>query len=266
MIFMFPCNYIHITQLFKEGTHNGLDLRNYISQAGSQDILAPYDGEVVGVRNNYITQDKTGSSYGNYVKIKHNDEFTTLIAHLKLNSVIVKVGDKVSKGDKIAIMGTTGHSTGIHAHYEVFKNNKKVNPLLYTYVHVNQTVYEASKSYVNYYKQINSVAKDINVDQLKINVTNLSIRQGPGTTFNRIGFAVKDGIYNFYESITKDDYTWFRIGDDSWVANDGNYLTIYEKNKLKENNNETNYKFKFFVEKTGYYKIKLNNGENLYIK
>ena len=55
------------------------------------------------------------------------------MAHLKYGSIKVKKGDKVFLGQKLAIMGNTGYSFGNHIHYEVIVNNKKVDPLKYTY-------------------------------------------------------------------------------------------------------------------------------------
>ena len=106
-----------ITQKYKKGTHNGIDLVGYKNALDY--IIAHSDGEVVGVRSNYKTTDKTGNSYGNYVKIKHSNRYYTLYAHLKYGSVTVQKGDKVEKGQVIGYMGATGHCTGAHLHFEV---------------------------------------------------------------------------------------------------------------------------------------------------
>lgn len=106
-----------ITQEYKKGVHNGIDLVGY--KAKTCYILAHSDGEVVGVKNNCNKNYKTGGSYGNYVKIKHNDGYYTLYAHLKYKTVCVNVGDKVRQGDIIGYMGNTGHSFGSHLHWEV---------------------------------------------------------------------------------------------------------------------------------------------------
>lgn len=118
-----------ITQAFKKWVHNGIDL---VGTGYTLDyITAHSEGTVVAVRNNYKTNDKTGCSYGNYVKIKHNGYYT-LYAHMKYNSIIVKVGQKVSKGQVIGYMGNTGHSFGAHLHFEVRdKNDNFINPTPY---------------------------------------------------------------------------------------------------------------------------------------
>ena len=119
-----------ITQKYKKGVHNGIDLvgTGYTSDY----IVAHSDGEVVSVRSNYKTTDKTGSSYGNYVKIKHENGYYTLYAHMKYNTVNVKNGDKVIKDQTIGYMGSTGHSTGVHLHFEVRDtNDTKIDPTPY---------------------------------------------------------------------------------------------------------------------------------------
>ncbi len=118
-----------ITQAFKKGVHNGIDL---VGTGYTLDyITAHSEGTVVAVRNNYKTNDKYGSSYGNYVKIKH-DGYYTLYAHMKYNTVTVKVGQKVSKGQVVGYMGNTGHSFGAHLHFEVRdKNDNFINPTPY---------------------------------------------------------------------------------------------------------------------------------------
>ena len=118
-----------ITQAYKKGVHNGIDL---VGAGYTLDyITAHTEGTVVAVRNNYKTNDKYGYSYGNYVKIKHNGYYT-LYAHMKYNSVTIKVGQKVLKGQVIGYMGNTGHSFGAHLHFEVRdKNDNFINPTAY---------------------------------------------------------------------------------------------------------------------------------------
>ena len=119
-----------ITQKYKKGTHNGIDLVGYKNALDY--IIAHSDGEVVSVRSNYKTTDKTGNSYGNYVKIKHNNGYYTLYAHLKYGSVTVQKGDKVEKEQFIGYMGATGHCTGAHLHFEVRNtSDTKIDPTPY---------------------------------------------------------------------------------------------------------------------------------------
>ena len=118
-----------ITQKFSN-THKAVDLVKYKSETDF--IIAHSDGVVVEVVKNYNKTDKSGTSYGNYVKIKHSNGYYTLYAHLKYKSVTVSVNTKVKKGEVIGYMGNTGHSNGAHLHFEVRdKKNSKINPTPY---------------------------------------------------------------------------------------------------------------------------------------
>lgn len=108
-----------ITQNYKKGVHNGVDLVNTNSK-GAHILgweVAHSDGTVVGYRNNCTGFEK--GSYGNYVKIKHDNGYYTLYAHMSYNTVKVKTGDKVKKGQVLGYMGNTGYSFGGHLHFEV---------------------------------------------------------------------------------------------------------------------------------------------------
>jgi len=82
-------------------------------------VLAVGDGEVVVA--------KRSGGAGNYVAIRHGRQYMTRYMHLK--KLLVKPGDKVKRGDRIALSGNTGRSTGPHLHYEIWINNQAVNPL-----------------------------------------------------------------------------------------------------------------------------------------
>lgn len=94
-------------------THKGIDI------TGNKSIMAADNGVVEFVGT------KTG--YGNTIIINHKNGYETLYGHLK--SFNVKEGDIVEKGDVIAVMGSTGRSTGVHLHFEVHKNGSIMNPL-----------------------------------------------------------------------------------------------------------------------------------------
>ncbi|MBP2167046.1 murein DD-endopeptidase [Erwinia toletana] len=82
-------------------------------------VLAVGDGEVVVA--------KRSGGAGNYVAIRHGRQYMTRYMHLK--KLLVKPGEKVKRGDRIALSGNTGRSTGPHLHYEIWINNQAVNPL-----------------------------------------------------------------------------------------------------------------------------------------
>ncbi|WP_299944686.1 M23 family metallopeptidase [uncultured Ruegeria sp.] len=97
--------------------HNGADFAG----ATGTDIFATADG--------VVTHAGWQSGFGRLVKIKHAFGIETLYAHN--TKIRVKVGQRVSRGDHIADMGSTGRSTGTHLHYEVRVNGKPVNPMTY---------------------------------------------------------------------------------------------------------------------------------------
>lgn len=111
-----------------KGFHNGIDI--VPSPCNNNEILAFADGVVTSVQ-------KTGVQYGTgcYVRLKHNNGLYTLYYDLKSGSVCVNVGDKVRKGQKLGIIGTTGQSTGIHLHFQIDKGNSKtsINPYDYLF-------------------------------------------------------------------------------------------------------------------------------------
>ncbi len=84
---------------------------------------------VKAVAAGIITWSARRSGYGNMVEINHGNGHVTRYAHNQQN--LVAVGDKVEKGQPIAIMGSTGRSTGTHVHFEVIHNGKHVDPIKY---------------------------------------------------------------------------------------------------------------------------------------
>ena len=95
--------------------HTGIDIGAW----KDTDILSAADGKVI--RTAY------SNGYGNYVMIDHGGGVVTLYAHS--SKILVKVGDKVKRGDRIALVGTTGCSTGYHIHFEVRVNGVYQDPL-----------------------------------------------------------------------------------------------------------------------------------------
>ena len=96
--------------------HNGVDF----GAASGTPIMAAGVG-VVERANRY-------GSFGNYIRISHSDGYKTAYAHLKSFARGIKAGTRVTQGQTIGYVGTTGSSTGPHLHYEVHKNGKPINP------------------------------------------------------------------------------------------------------------------------------------------
>ncbi|MEI6730448.1 MAG: M23 family metallopeptidase, partial [Pseudomonadota bacterium] len=68
------------------------------------------------------------SGFGNYVRIRHNNDVETAYGHLSRFAKGVHRGMRVDQGDIIAYVGSTGSSTGPHLHYEIIQNGSPVNP------------------------------------------------------------------------------------------------------------------------------------------
>ena len=97
--------------------HNGVDIAGYIGM--------PINATAAGV----ITISEARTGYGFVVEVNHGSGLITRYAHA--SSLIVSVGELVEKGQQIAVMGTTGRSTGPHVHYEVIKDGRQINPNYY---------------------------------------------------------------------------------------------------------------------------------------
>ncbi len=95
--------------------HPGIDIANNIGTP----IVATADGEVV--------KSEWSGGYGNIVQINHGNGIETIYGHN--SSILVKAGQSVRKGQMIAYMGSTGRSTGPHAHYEIRVNGTAVDPI-----------------------------------------------------------------------------------------------------------------------------------------
>ncbi|WP_339694141.1 M23/M56 family metallopeptidase [uncultured Roseivirga sp.] len=95
--------------------HKGVD---FSAKTGTP-VIATASGTVEKVES-------LKGGYGNYIQLKHDDQYQTLYA--QLSEMNVQVGDKVEKGQLIGKVGNTGHSTGPHLHYEVIKAGEKVDP------------------------------------------------------------------------------------------------------------------------------------------
>jgi murein DD-endopeptidase MepM/ murein hydrolase activator NlpD len=100
-----------------EAWHKGVDF------AGAQ------GSQVVAVAAGVVTRAEGQNGYGNLVEINHGNGFVTRYGHNQ--KVLVGVGETVVRGQSIALMGSTGRSTGPHVHFEVLRNGRQVNPIGY---------------------------------------------------------------------------------------------------------------------------------------
>ena len=96
------------------------------------DFTAPRGTPIYASGDGVISRaDNASSGYGNHIRIDHGFGYQSLYAHLyKYN---VRKGQKVKRGDLIGFVGSTGRSEAPHLHYEVFKDNERINPINFYY-------------------------------------------------------------------------------------------------------------------------------------
>ncbi len=90
------------------------------------DFQASSGTPVMSVATGVVTWAGPHPEYGNLIEVNHGNGYTTRYGHN--SKLLVKVGDTVRKGQRVALSGSTGRSTGPHVHFEVLKDGKEVNP------------------------------------------------------------------------------------------------------------------------------------------
>jgi murein DD-endopeptidase MepM/ murein hydrolase activator NlpD len=105
----------------RQQMHKGVD---FAGQMGA-DIVATGAGIVTWAGKRY--------GYGQLVEINHGNGLSTRYGHCQ--DILVQVGERIEQGQRIALMGSSGRSTGPHVHYEVLKNGNQVNPTKYVQAH-----------------------------------------------------------------------------------------------------------------------------------
>ena len=126
MLWPLPANQKRITSYFGKRIH---PLYGYWTNHRGIDIACPYNTEVYAANSGVVIVAEKHWSYGNYVIIDHGGKIATVYGHN--TKLLVSVGQKVNKGDVIALSGSTGESTGPHLHFEVRKNGVVVDPIPY---------------------------------------------------------------------------------------------------------------------------------------
>jgi murein DD-endopeptidase MepM/ murein hydrolase activator NlpD len=93
------------------------------------DFAAPSGTPIFAAGSGTIVYRSRNGSYGNYIRIRHNSQYSTAYAHLsKFNRNVTK-GSRVRQGQIIGYVGTTGRSTGAHLHYEILRRGRQINPM-----------------------------------------------------------------------------------------------------------------------------------------
>jgi murein DD-endopeptidase MepM/ murein hydrolase activator NlpD len=101
----------------EEAFHKGID---FASDAG-QDVLA--------VASGIVTWAGPREGYGNLIEVNHGNGYVTRYAHAA--RTLVAVGDEVERGQAVAVVGSTGRSTGPHVHFEVLRDGRQIDPMAF---------------------------------------------------------------------------------------------------------------------------------------
>lgn len=115
-----------ITSYFGYRTHPVYKTKKFHSGI---DIGCGYGASILAAADGVVTVSQYNSSYGRYIIVNHGSGLSSLYAHN--SSLLVSVGDRVTRGQQIAKAGSTGVSTGNHLHFEVRVNGTATNPLSY---------------------------------------------------------------------------------------------------------------------------------------
>lgn len=184
------------------GMHNGVD----ISQPKNM-IVAIERGIITDIRNtvktsqtkDIIANQRTSLYNGNYIVVKHGQGYETRHFHLLEDSFKYKVGEIVPAGAEMAMMGSTGYTTGVHLHFEVRKDGVAVDPMPFLLGQKSIAPYEDPS--VTYLPAL---------PRLKVNVSNLRYRKTPNGEL--IGNLAPGALYPYigYSNIIA-GYSWAQI-------------------------------------------------------
>lgn len=125
-----PINAAKISSKFGMRKHPVL---GYTRMHKGIDFAAPTGTPILAAGTGVVEIANRQNGYGNYIRIKHNNTYSTAYAHASRFAKNIKPGTKVTQGQVIAYVGKTGMSKGPHLHYEVLEHGKQINPLKFKF-------------------------------------------------------------------------------------------------------------------------------------
>lgn len=207
-----------------------------------------YNTPVYAINDGVVQYIDSNDSCGNYIWIKHefdDCDMWSRYLHLKDNSIVVKEGQTVTRGQKIATMGGT-YGYAVHLHYELWKVPKGwkfnwndrlkyvVRGTDYTYAFYDQVL--GTDVDDNVFMRVlgtnHQTERDTTKNQIEVVGTLLRIRKGAGTNQTVLGY-VDLGLYDFTETKESNGYKWYRI-EDGWIAGTKEDTKVYLKEEQKE--------------------------------
>lgn len=208
----YPVNYIGITQYLHQGKCIDFGWNASVGGPDNEPVYAIFDGTVI-----YNQYQNTG---GNVVYIQHSNGIKASYGHLQKS--LVNVGQTVTRGQQIGIMGQTGEVSAVHLHLGLYSanlsdwlHNSDLNPLDYLYVYPDQTVAPATlNKYGNLIKYA-GVGPNPPTTKYVYNVDDegLVVRTSPGgaNSGKLLETATKVDVY-------ETSGNWSRIGTNEWVS------------------------------------------------
>ena len=121
-----PLNFYRISSKFQKRRYHPV-LKRYRDHLGT-DYAAPRGTPIMSVADGKIVEARYGRNNGNYVKIKHNNIYTTQYLHMSRFAKGIKKGKSVKQGDIIGYVGSTGLATGPHVCFRFWRNGRQVDP------------------------------------------------------------------------------------------------------------------------------------------
>lgn len=245
---LFPLRRTWISQgMNGKASHLGILAIDFgvLSSDRDDELHAPFDGTVVWVDSlskggavAFQSDEKVQFANG------EQDYMTLITGH---DNYPPKVGAHFKQNEVYSHMGTAG-GVGKHCHLQTqrgkfrkatgttsqgsYKFPNTIAPYDALFLTADSLI-DDSASVVTYpWKYIDNVvqpvARDSSKNQLKVLVSSLRIRNGHSISSQQLGYAVKGGIYDWYEK-KQGSFAWYRIADKQWIADDGTYLEILER-------------------------------------
>lgn len=202
-----------------------------------------YQGEAIYAMNDgTVMEINKNSSAGNYIWIKHeftNYDIWSRYLHIKDGSIKVKTGQKVTRGQEIANMGNTGNSTGTHLHFETwvvpkgwkfnFNDRAKYSEPSTDNAFAFDDQYIGTSTNNKVITRVIGTSKqakrDTTKNQIEVVGEFLRARKGAGTNQTILGY-IDFGIYDYTETKTSNNYTWYNLGF-CWIAGTKEDTKIY---------------------------------------
>ena len=127
LLMLTPINGARLSSHFSRARRH--PILGYTRRHNGTDFAAPRGTPILASGNGVVERADRYSSFGNYTRLRHANGFQTMYAHQSRFARGIRVGTRVTQGQVIGYVGTTGRSTGPHLHYEVHLNGSPVNPM-----------------------------------------------------------------------------------------------------------------------------------------